>query len=187
MNNPFFRYTWAGAFALALFLLAGTFRPAAAQQVVEPPEPRASPLSVAHATLDDGTYVKVIYSSPRKRGREIFGGLVPYGEVWRLGANEATEITTTSPLNFGGRTLEPGTYALFAIPGEDEWTIIVNRNLGQWGAYEYDEAADLMRFTVPAERISESYEAFTINFEEDTQDLALMWDQTKVTIPVEPR
>lgn len=175
--------------ALLLTMIGG--QSAAAQDVVAAPEPKASPLALSHITLDDGTYVKIHYSSPRKRGREIFGGLVPFGEVWRFGANEATEITITQPILFGGEEVEAGTYAVFTVPGEDEWTIILNRNLGQWGAFSYAEDADYARLTVPAERADDSYEAFTITLEENEDGSGAMmhvaWDTTRVSVPIEPR
>ncbi len=87
---------------------------------------QASALSDLAATLEGGTYVKIVYSSPRKRGRTIFGGLVPFGEIWRTGANEATEITSTGPIVLGTSRLETGTYSLFTIPDENSWTIRTN-------------------------------------------------------------
>src|SRR5690606_2319783 len=93
-----------------------------AQEGVPAADPRPSPLALAQITRGDGTYVKVHYSSPRKRGRDILGGLVPFDSVWRLGANEATEMTTTGPIRFGGERLQAGTYSLFAIPRAESWT-----------------------------------------------------------------
>lgn len=162
----------------------------AAQDVVPAPDARPSPLALTQLTLDDGTYIKVHYSSPRKRGRTIFGDLVRYDRVWRLGANEATEITITQPIRFGGELLPAGTYALFAIPSEENWTIIANENLGQWGAFSYAEDADVLRVEAPAQRIDSVHEAFTMSLEqdEDASDarLVITWDQTQVTVPIEP-
>lgn len=171
---------------LLLALATVLTQPASAQRTVEPPEARSSPMRVAHTTLENGTYAKVVYGSPHKRGREIFGELVPYGEVWRLGANEATEVTFTGDVNFAGQPLEAGTYALFAIPGQQTWTMIVNNHLGQWGAYTYNEERDVLRVEVPAARIDSSYEAFTVSFEEADRgtDLVFAWDQTRVVVPI---
>lgn len=172
----------------AIVLLAAT-TPAAGQDVVPAPEPRPSPLSISQLTLDDGTYIKIHYGSPRKRGRVIFGGLEAYDKVWRLGANEATELTTTKSIRFGGKVLPAGTYSLFAIPAKDKWTVIVNKNLGQWGAFSYDVAADQMRVEVPVETPAEAYEAFTINLNKNEGEkmarLEMVWDKTRVTIPIE--
>ena len=182
----------------ALLLAVGFSSTATAQTVVAPPEALASPLQMTRIMLDDdasSAYVKVTYGSPRKRDRVIFGELVPYGQVWRTGANEATELTTTAPLEIGDETIGAGTYSVFTIPGQDEWTIIFNEGLNQWGSYGYDEGLDVLRLTVPAETMDQTYEAFTIGFEggaaeEDAEEtdetnLVMMWDQTKVSIPIE--
>lgn len=186
--NEFVRTAWIPLVLLATCLVFGS-RPAAAQEVVPPPDPRPSPMAVAQATLADGTFISVHYSSPRMRGREIFGGLVPLGEVWRLGANEATQMTVTQDVQFGGTRLPAGTYALFAVPDEENWTIVVNANLGQWGAFSYDQQADVTRIEIPAETIEQSYEAFTISLEptedETAANLTMVWDQTQVTVPIE--
>ena len=162
--------------------------PASAQEVVPAPDSRPSPLALAQATLGDGTYVKVHYGSPRKRGRDVFGGLVPYDRVWRLGANEATELTTTQPIQFGGKRLPAGTYSLFAMPHENSWTIIVNENLGQWGAFSHAEDADVLRVDVPVQRTERIHEAFTINLEQEEGEsgarLVMTWDRTRVTVPI---
>lgn len=176
-------------FALTLFALVSFgSRHVAAQDVVPAPDPRPSPLSIAQVTLDDGTYVKIHYSSPRKRGRAIFGGLVPFKKVWRFGANEATELTVTQPITLGGKPVAPGTYAVFAIPGEDEWTIILNKNLGQWGAFSYAEEDDYTRIAASASKTDKTHEAFTINLEKNEEqpgaEMIVVWDTTRVTIPI---
>lgn len=183
-----FYYGWF-LLLVAGALLVLTDRPAAAQDVVPAPEPRPSPMAVAQTTFSDGTYVVVRYGSPRKRGREIFGGLEAFGEVWRLGANEATEMTVTQDVMFGGTRLPAGTYALFAIPYEDRWTIVVNEQLGQWGAFSYSQDADIARIDVPVDPTDRVHEAFTISLEpnegETAADLSMVWDRTRVTLPVE--
>ncbi|MEX0821825.1 MAG: DUF2911 domain-containing protein [Rhodothermales bacterium] len=176
-------------FLLACSIGAFSFHTASAQDVVPAPEARPSPMAVAQATLSDGTYIAVRYSSPRKRGRDIFGGLVPLDEVWRFGANEATEITVTQDVTFGGTRVPAGTYALFAIPSEDEWTLILNENLGQWGAFSYDMEADFARVTVPAEESGQIHEAFTVTLEvndaETAATLSAVWDQTRISVPIQ--
>jgi hypothetical protein len=194
-RKPMNRLLLLSCFAVLLLLTTAAPEHASAQnnpvsaaaETVAPPEARPSPLMLAQSSLADGTYLKVVYSSPRKRGRDIFGGLVPYGEVWRLGANEATEMIVTEDVMFGGKPLEAGTYALFALPEQDTWTIIVNRGLGQWGAFSYDPEQDVLRVEAPAETIPQSHEAFTIALEEagEGANLAMMWDQTKVSIPIQ--
>ena len=154
-----------------------------AQEAVKP---RPSPTAIVTLKYED-TYVKVTYCQPHKRGREIFGKLVPYGKVWRTGANEATEITTTKNIIFGGKQLPSGTYSLFTIPGEQQWTIIVSKDLGQWGAYNYHEGSDVLRVEVPSGAVPKvTYEPFTINFEQKNKsaNMVLMWDKTQVSIPI---
>lgn len=164
---------------VALFLAFAHF--SFSQETVEP---RPSPMAIA-ITQQGDTYVKVVYSRPHKRGREIFGSeLAPYGKVWRLGANEATEITTTKNIKVGGKTLKTGTYSLFAIPKKDEWTVIFNSGLGQWGAYDYDESEDVLRLEVPIQKAETTYEPFTIMFNEEGTELTMVWDQTKVVLPI---
>ncbi|MGK7396851.1 MAG: DUF2911 domain-containing protein [Candidatus Cyclobacteriaceae bacterium M3_2C_046] len=151
-------------------------------------KPRPSPLGLVTMKFED-TYVKITYGRPHKRDREIFGNpdLVPYGKVWRTGANEATEITITEPVTMAGKRVEPGTYTLFTIPEEDQWTIILNEELGQWGSYNYKEDRDVLRFTVPTKETDVVYEPFTIEFNQsdDSADIQMMWDQTMVEIPLE--
>lgn len=149
---------------------------------------RESPLAIVTMKYED-TYVKVTYGRPHKRGREIFGGLVAYDSVWRTGANEATEITVTDKIKINGKKLKAGTYSLFTIPRENEWTIILNSELGQWGDYTYDPAYDVIRFTVPVQQTDVMYEPFTMEFEqeENVANLLMKWDRTKVSIPIEFR
>lgn len=160
------------------------------EDVVPAPAPRQSPTMLAATHLDNGnTYIKVVYGSPRMRERTVFGGLVPYGQVWRTGANEATELTLTNAVNFAGETVEAGTYSVFSIPGEDTWTIILSSGLGQWGAFQYDEALDVLRVEVPADTINASHEAFSIDFDEADggTNMVITWDRTRVRVPIRSR
>lgn len=159
---------------------------------VAAPGPRPSPMALArtwvkqHSDSKDSTYVKVHYSSPQKRGRVIFGNLVPYGQLWRTAANEASEVTLTGDLRVGDRKLKAGTYSLFSIPGQDSWTVIFNRGLGQNGTGRYNAADDALRIDVPAMTMDTIHEAFTITFEdaEAGANLVLMWDRTRVVVPL---
>ena len=147
---------------------------------------RKSPIAISAVQMGD-TYLKVVYGQPQKRGREIFGNLVPYGEVWRTGANEATELTVTKNIEMNGNLVEAGTYTLFSIPEEDEWTVILNTKLGQWGAFNYDESYDYLRFEIPSEFSETVVESFTITFSEVTgveTIMSLAWNQTRVDIPI---
>ncbi|AHM63474.1 hypothetical protein D770_26155 [Flammeovirgaceae bacterium 311] len=147
---------------------------------------RPSPLEMITFKSPEDTYVKITYGRPQKRGRNIFGELVPFDKVWRTGANEATELTTTGDIMLAGNRIPAGTYTLFTIPEKDKWTIIVNREPGQWGAYRYDESKDLLRFSVPTKQLQNVYEPFTMEFEQTANDvlLKMMWDRTGVEIPV---
>lgn len=150
-------------------------------------KPRPSPMAVVSNRYKD-SYTKVTYSQPHKHGRLIFGGLVPYGQVWRTGANEATELTITKDIKINGLDLKAGTYSLFTIPGKESWTIILNSDLGLWGAYNYNSKLDVLRFDVPVIPVTEFvYEAFTILIDPKNSkaDLVLAWDRTKVIIPLQ--
>ena len=151
--------------------------------VVDAPRPRLSPMRLARTRIGDA-YVKVHYSSPRRRGRVIYGGLVPFGQLWRTAANEASEITFTAPVRIGDHHVDAGTYALFSIPGERMWTVILNRDLGQNGTASYSEAADVVRIQAEVHQLDEIHEAFTLAFEAADAGtfLALIWERTKVLV-----
>ena len=153
-----------------------------AQEAVKP---RPSPLAIAAIRYKDA-YIKITYSQPLKRGREVFGKVVPFDQVWRTGANEATEITTTKNIQINGTLLKAGTYSLFTIPQKDKWTVIINSEQGLWGSYNYNQKLDVMRFDVPITITDTIYESFTIQLDHrnDVADLLLYWDRTKVTIPI---
>lgn len=132
-----------------------------------------------------GKGVSVSYGAPSKKGREIFGGLVPFGQVWRTGANNATEITFTADTKFGGQDIKAGTYSLFTIPGEKEWTVILNSELKQWGSFGYEKikAKDVLKVTSTPVKIKEVVEQFTIRFD-NSNNLILEWDTTQVSVKV---
>lgn len=136
----------------------------------------------------DEAVARVVYSRPQANGRDVFGGLVPYGEVWRTGANEAPEIKFYQDVTIGGQKLSAGSYALFTIPGEDEWTIIFNEALDYWGAYRYDQQQDALRATAPAESLDEPLEAFSIRSApgegKDTAVMHLAWGNTVASLPI---
>ncbi|MEJ2584304.1 MAG: DUF2911 domain-containing protein [Robiginitalea sp.] len=129
--------------------------------------------------------VRITYSRPQLKGRSL-ADLCPAGKVWRTGANEAAEITFYQDVTFGGEDIAAGTYSLFTIPGAGEWTVILNKNLNQWGAYSYDEGADVARVSVPSTSEGESLEAFSIAFEEveDGIHMVMGWDKTRVAVPI---
>ncbi|AXY75258.1 DUF2911 domain-containing protein [Paraflavitalea soli] len=132
-----------------------------------------------------GKDVSVRYGRPYKKGREIFGGLEKFGKVWRTGADSATTITFAKDATFGGKPVKAGTYTLFTIPNEKEWTVILNSQLGQWGAYGYDKAKDkdVLQVTVPVKKLDKVVEQHTIRFT-PKNDMIIEWDQTQVTVPI---
>lgn len=137
--------------------------------------------------LGESAIIKVVYSRPQKKGREVFGGLVKYDEIWRLGANEETEITLYQDLEVGGKPLKKGTYAMFAIPTNADWTIIFNTDLDEWGHYSYNEDHDVLRVKVKTKTVGEVIEALSIQFEELGTNNAIMrigWDKTVAELPV---
>lgn len=148
-------------------------------------KPRPSPLAIVNARYKD-TYIKITYSQPHKRRRSIFGDLVPFGQVWRTGANEATELTLTKDIIINDLPLKAGTYSIFTIPDKDSWTIIINNDVGMWGAYNYNSKMDVMRFQVPIQILQGAvYEAFTIQIEQKNEkgELVMRWDSVQVRIP----
>ncbi|MEQ8417664.1 MAG: DUF2911 domain-containing protein [Imperialibacter sp.] len=134
----------------------------------------------------DEALVRVIYSRPKKNDREIFGKLESYGKVWRTGANENTEIKLYKDATVAGKKLKAGTYSLFTIPGESEWTIIFSSALDYWGAYSYKEDKDVLRVTVPSKKVADTIEYFSIVFAKSGTNGATMslgWDKTVVDVP----
>ncbi|MEQ8925213.1 MAG: DUF2911 domain-containing protein [Fulvivirga sp.] len=135
--------------------------------------------------------IEVKYGRPYKKNRQIFGGLVPYGKVWRTGANEATTFTTNVDLMIGNEELPKGTYSLFTIPEKDSWNIIFNSTIPGWGVDFSGEAArdpstDVVNVEVSAISTKSTFEQFTIDFEQmhNEIDMILMWDQTLVVVPM---
>ena len=169
------------------------------------PSRRPSPIGIAKTHLGD-TYVKVTYGRPYVRNRQIFGTntdstqfLTPYGQLWRTGANEATEITTTGPLLIAGNTLDTGTYSIFTEPGGTEWVIHFSPQLGLDGTGRlspdgnftpnvYNPDQDVFTITVPSRALEETVEQFTMTFEmtDGGAHLVLQWEKTEVRIPLQP-
>ena len=128
--------------------------------------------------------VTLVYSRPNMNGRKIFGGLEPYGKVWRTGANQIPTITFESEVRVAGNKVAPGTYGILTIPNKDKWTIIFTKNNNQWGSYTYNQAEDLFRFPVTPQLLDKPVETFTISFSEVTPSSAKMnlsWENTLVT------
>lgn len=153
-----------------------------------------------HSPLEETTFnqgdldLKVTYCRPYKKGRTIFGeeandALVPYGKYWRLGANDATEITFSLPVTFAGTPIAPGSYRMYAVPGPDTWEVSLNSELGKFGAHAPNYSLDVLKVHVPVQRNDSTYEQFTIDFGNDTTgvQMAFIWDNTIVNVPIKVR
>jgi len=129
---------------------------------------------------------RVLYSRPQKNGRQLFGGLVEYGKVWRLGANEATEIEFFQDVKIDDKKVKKGRYTLYALVDSDKWTIILNKETDTWGAFRYDMTKDVLRTTVPVEKQASITEAFSMEFEKTNKgaQLAISWDDVLVKLPI---
>jgi Protein of unknown function (DUF2911) len=138
-----------------------------------------SPAARAETTVK-GKKVTIDYSAPSKRDRKVMGELVPYGKVWRTGANAATTLTTESDLMIGSLHVPAGKYSLYTIPGEKEWTLIVNKQTGQWGT-DYDEKQDLGRVKLTVTPVKDTVETFNIGLGET---LSFAWENSKAWVPV---
>jgi tetratricopeptide (TPR) repeat protein len=131
------------------------------------------------------TDVEIDYSRPNKNGRQIFGGLLPYGKVWRTGANASTKIKFSNAIKIGDQEVAAGEYALYTVPGESEWTIILSKDTKGWGAYEYKTETDALRVTAKPVTLPTTIETFTISFgdlKDDGATLYLEWDKTRVPV-----
>jgi len=149
--------------------------------------PSPSPASTLHQRLGL-TDIDISYSRPSMRGRVIFGGLEPWGEPWRVGANSATKITFSTPVKFNGVAVPAGTYGLFALLGKDEWTVILNSVPNQWGAYDYNAKDDVARVKVVPVALPNPIETFTIginDLRDESATLNIMWEKTLVPVKIE--
>ncbi|HEY3974590.1 MAG TPA: DUF2911 domain-containing protein [Candidatus Sulfotelmatobacter sp.] len=147
---------------------------------------QASPPASATCDLGGGKTIKTDYSSPRAKGRKIYGGLVPYGEVWRTGANSATTFVTSSDVSVGGKTIPAGSYTIFTVPNADKWTLIINKKTGEWGIpYKY-EGDELARIDMKVSKLPSPVENFTINYAKsgNTCTLQIDWETTRASVDI---
>jgi len=147
---------------------------------------RPSPPASAKCDLAGGKSITVDYSSPRAKGRKIFGGIVPYGEVWRAGANEATTFVTTTDVMIGGQHVPAGSYTLFTVPAQDKWTLIVSKKTGEWGVPYPGADSDLTRVDMKASATSSPVENFTIAFDKGAKGctLRMEWENTRASVDI---
>jgi hypothetical protein len=147
---------------------------------------RPSPPASTNCGFTDGKTITVDYSSPRMNGRKIFGELVPYGKVWRAGANEATTFVTTTDLSVGGKTVSAGSYTIFTIPNADKWTLIISKKTGEWGVPYPGEANDLLRVDMTASKLPSPVENFAIALDSagGACTMHLDWETTRASITI---
>jgi len=160
---------------------------ATALAVVAQQDKSKRPSPPAQAKIDvGGATITIDYSSPRAKGRKIYGGLVPYGEVWRTGANEATTFVTTADLNVGGTAVPAGSYTLFTIPNKDKWTLILSKKTGEWGTDYPGQSNDLARIDMKASTLPSSVENFTISLEKAGAgaNLNIDWETTRASVMI---
>lgn len=175
---------------LPLFVLGSVLLTSAAAQNQSGPRidaPAASPTSTLKQRVGL-TDVEIVYSRPSVRGRRIFGGLLPYGEVWRTGANSATKVTFSTPVRINGTELPAGSYALYSIPDANEWTVIFNKVTGEWGAYSYKQENDALRVRTKPVALAQAVETFTIDVNDvrtESATLNLVWEKTRVPVKFE--
>lgn len=165
----------------------GAFLSLAVLASAQPNKPAPSPHQTVTQVVGT-TAVTVDFSRPGVKGREIFGGLVPFGTVWRTGANASTKVKLAGDAVIGGLEVPAGEYALYTIPGEQEWTIILSKDTGLWGSGGYDEANDLGRFVAAPAPLEDAVESFTIGFDtflDYKATMFLAWDHTRVEFPIE--
>jgi Protein of unknown function (DUF2911) len=134
----------------------------------------------------DPLAARVIYSRPQKNGRTVFGDLLEYGKVWRMGANEATEIEFYQNVKINNTKIKKGRYTMYCIPYADKWTILINKETDTWGSFKYDSKKDIVKMDVPVQKQTEITEAFAMAFEKSATGITLViaWDDVKVSVPI---
>ncbi|MEO5893852.1 MAG: DUF2911 domain-containing protein [Ferruginibacter sp.] len=148
--------------------------------------PNGYPVLKIQDKISEPLIARVVFSRPQKNGRSIFGELLEYGKVWRLGANEATEIEFFQPVKIGDTKVKKGRYTMYCIPYPDKWTIIINKETDTWGSFKYDEAKDILRTDVPVQKHSETLESFVMAFDKAPTGaiLTVAWDNLKINLPI---
>jgi hypothetical protein len=147
---------------------------------------KPSPAASASCDLGAGKSVKTDYSSPRMKGRKIYGDLVPFGQVWRTGANEATTFVTSSAITVGGKAVPAGSYTIFTVPTADKWTLIINKKTGEWGIpYKY-ESDELARVDMKVSKLPSPLENFTISYQKGGSGCTMNidWDTTRASVDI---
>ncbi len=148
--------------------------------------PANYPLLKMSGKAKDQPVARIIYGRPMKSGRTIFGGIVKYDELWRLGANEATEVEFFTNVKIGGKPLAKGRYTLYCIPNENKWSLIFSKDNYVWGSFTYDPKKDALRTDAEVDKNAENVEAFTIYFDDTKSgaNMVILWDDAKATLPI---
>ena len=148
--------------------------------------PANFPILKIQNKANDPLLARVLYSRPQKNGRSVFGDLIEYGKVWRLGANECTEIELYKDAKIDNTRLKKGRYSMYAIPYQDKWTLIFNRETDIWGAFQYDDKKDVLRTELKLEKQQDAIEAFTLLFDKTDSgaNMIMAWDNVKATLPI---
>ena len=172
--------------SISLAVVVATVLPlySSAQSALKVPAPSPSATVKQVVGLTD---VEIVYARPAMRGREVFGGLVPFGEIWRTGANAATTVSFSGPVAFGGTMIPAGTYALFSVPGKKAWEVILSSNTKQWGSYEHDAKDEVARVKVMPVKTAAVVESLTLSLDEvdaDAATLNIAWEAVRVPITV---
>ncbi len=182
MNTPTLRSLLSVIAGLACS--AGLFAQAPAVKIAFPDASPAATLKQRVGVTD----VEISYNRPGMKGRTVFGGLVPYGEIWRTGANTATKLTFSTDVKLNGTAIPAGTYELFTIPGKTEWMIIIHKNMSQWGSYAYDQKNDVARFKVTPSTLGSAVETMAFGLSDvhnDSATLYISWEKTRVPMKLE--
>lgn len=183
---------YVGCLVIAIAIIATgqtttDHQPQSSDHKMGTPQQRPSPPGQATCAFADGKTINVAYSRPYMRNRKIMGGLVPYGKVWRTGANEATSFETQAPLSAGTTTIPAGKYTLYTLPSEDTWKLIINKQTGQWGTV-YDQSQDLARIDMKTQHLGTPVDQFIISFEQRGRTSCLMkleWESTSASVELE--
>jgi Protein of unknown function (DUF2911) len=173
-------------FALCAVMMMGLTIFAASSCAQQDKNARPSPPAKAVCKIADGKTITIDYSSPRMKGRKIFGDLVPYGKIWRAGANEATTFVTTADFNVGGTAVPAGSYTIFTVPNADKWTLVISKKTGEWGTAYPGEANDLARVDMSVSKTAAPVENFTIDFEQSGSSctLQMKWENTQASVKI---
>lgn len=148
--------------------------------------PNSYPVLKIQDKPTDPLAARVIYSRPQKNGRTIFGDLLEFGKVWRLGANEATEIEFYQNVKINNNKIKKGRYTMYCIPYADKWTVMINKETDTWGSFKYDSKKDIAKIDVPVQKQTEITEAFVMTFEKSATgtNLIIAWDDVKISVPI---